>query len=88
MDQSFLNWVYGVLFGLLVWLGRTVWDAVQTLKTDIQKLEVILPREYITRVEMERRLDKADADINRRLDKIDETLNHIWQELREKADKE
>lgn len=71
MDQEFFNWVLGILMSLLGWLGKTLWDAVQSLKKDINNLEVSIPSEYVKKVELDRRLDKLEALLYKIDDKLD-----------------
>ena len=58
------------------WVLKTIWDAVDRLKRDLNNLEVVLPTQYVTKY-----------DIKRRFDKIDSVLDSIWNELKQKADK-
>jgi len=74
--QAILNIVLGVALSVGGWFVRQMWDAVQNLKSDIQKIEVELPTHYVRK-----------ADLDARLDKIDEALNKIFDRLQSKADK-
>jgi len=49
---------------------------VQALKADIKAIEIDLPKHYVSK-----------ADIESRLDKIDATLERIFDKLESKADK-
>ena len=51
MDQTFLNFLYAGIMGILGWLGKTVWDAVQDLKNDMTQLEINLPKDYVTKAD-------------------------------------
>ena len=74
--QIYLNWLFGGVMAILGWLGKTLWDAVDTLKRDVKDIEVALPEKYVSKIDIERRFDRIDA-----------TLNSIWAELKSKADK-
>lgn len=77
MDMNtIINVVLGVALSVGGWFVRQMWDAVQQLKSDIQKIEVELPTNYVRK-----------ADLDARLDKIDETLEKIFDRLNTKADK-
>ncbi|CAB5222876.1 hypothetical protein UFOVP367_46 [uncultured Caudovirales phage] len=74
--NTIINVVLGVCLSVGGWFVRQMWDAVQQLKQDIQKIEVELPTHYVRK-----------SDLDARLDKIDETLEKIFDRLNTKADK-
>jgi chaperonin cofactor prefoldin len=77
MDMNLIiNIVLGVALSVGGWFVRQMWDAVQNLKEDIQRIEVELPTSYVRK-----------ADLDARLDKIDDTLEKIFDRLNSKADK-
>jgi len=77
MDMNLIiNIVLGVCLSVGGWFVRQMWDAVQNLKEDIQRIEVELPTNYVRK-----------ADLDARLDKIDDTLEKIFDRLNSKADK-
>lgn len=71
-----INIVLGVCLSVGGWFVRQMWDAVQNLKTDIQKIEVELPTNYVRK-----------SDLDARLDKIDDMLEKLFDRLNSKADK-
>lgn len=76
MDQELLNWIFGGVMALLGWLGRTLWDAVESLKKDVKDIEINLPSHYVRKDEIEIRFDK-----------IETMLERIFERLERKADK-
>jgi hypothetical protein len=74
--QTLINIGAGATLATVGWLCRTLWDAVERLKTDIQRIEVCLPSSY-----------SRKDDIQCRFDKIDITLEKIFDKLDTKADK-
>lgn len=77
MDMNtIINVVLGVCLSVGGWFVRQMWDAVQQLKQDIQKIEVELPTHYVRK-----------SDLDARLDKIDEMLEKLFDRLNSKADK-
>ena len=74
--QMIINLLVGSGLGVLGWFARQLWDAVERLKTDIQRIEVCLPSHY----------SRKDV-IQCRFDKIDLTLEKIFIKLDTKADK-
>lgn len=76
MEQSLINYLIGGCLALLGWLGRTLWDAVGSLKDDLKRIEVDLPTTYVKKTELDNRLDK-----------IETILDKIWDRLESKVDK-
>lgn len=74
--QGIINLGIGVIIAAIGWWCREIWDSIKFLKEDIKKIEVDLPTRYVSKVE-----------INTRLDKIDNVLERIFDKLDEKADK-
>lgn len=74
--QSLLNAVFGAILMLSGWILRTIWDAVNNLKKDLQELERGLPETYV------RRDDYKDD-----MKEIKEILHAIFNKLDNKADK-
>jgi chaperonin cofactor prefoldin len=77
MDMNLIiNIVLGVALSVGGWFVRQMWDAVQNLKSDIQRIEVELPTSYVRK-----------SDLDARLDKIDDMLEKLFDKLNTKADK-
>lgn len=77
MDMNtIINIVLGVALSVGGWFVRQMWDAVQNLKQDIQRIEIELPTSYVRK-----------SDLDARLDKIDDMLEKLFDRLNSKADK-
>ena len=74
--QTLINVGAGAVLATIGWLYRTLHDAVERLKADIQRIEVCLPSNY-----------SRKDDIQHRFDKIDMTLEKLFEKLDTKADK-
>lgn len=74
--QTLFNAVFGAVLMLSGWILRTIWDAVNDLKKDLQDLERNLPDTYVRR-------DDYRDDMN----EIKEILHKIFDRLENKADK-
>lgn len=74
--QTVINLGAGAIFAATGWWCREIWDSVKTLKKDIQNIEVDLPKNYVSK-----------SEINNRFDKIDSILERIFDKLENKADK-
>lgn len=72
MDKQIIyNWIIGILMAVLGWLGRTLWDAVERLRRDLQAVEVNLPSTYVKQSDMKERFDKIEDILERIFDKLD-----------------
>jgi hypothetical protein len=81
-DGEHMTWEYafialfGITTGVLGWISRTLWDAVQKLKDDLNKLEVNIGLNYV-------RYDRLQ-DV---MKPVLEALHEIKETLKDKADK-
>ena len=75
-NQTLINYLIMLGAGVLGWLWKTLWNAVERLKTDLKDLEVKLPETYAMKI-----------DIDKRFDRIEATLERIYEKIDSKADK-
>ena len=72
MDMNLIiNIVLGVALSVGGWFVRQMWDAVQNLKEDIQRIEVELPTSYVRKSDLDARLDKLELLLDRIFEKLD-----------------
>jgi len=76
MEMQVLDWVYNAILLVGGYLLRTLWEAVQELKSDLAKLREELPKDYVAR-------DDYREDIR----EIKALLNKLYEKLDGKADK-
>lgn len=69
--QSLINIIVGTVLSVLGWFARQLWDAVQELKNDMQRIEVELPSHYVRKDELEARFDKIESMLQRIFEKLD-----------------
>jgi len=73
--QDLFNIVMAAGFGVTGWWAKTVWNAVQELKSDLAKLREEIPKEYIPKNEFHEGIKELKAllvAINTKLDtKVD-----------------
>jgi hypothetical protein len=74
--QTLINVGAGAVLATIGWLYRTLYDAVDRLKTDVKHIEICLPSHY-----------SRKDDIQCRFDRIDLTLEKLYDKLDNKADK-
>jgi hypothetical protein len=53
------------------WFARQLWDSVQKLKSDIQRIEIDLPTSYVKKSDMETQFNKIEAMLEKIFDKLD-----------------
>ena len=73
--QSIFNLVSGALLVGVGWWCREIWDSVKALKDDVKKIEVGLPTNYVSKSEIENRLDRIDQVLERIFDKLDDKVD-------------
>lgn len=69
--QAIINMVFLLAVGVGGWFAREVWGAVKELRTDLHKIETNLPKEYVLRVDLDKRMDHIEAMFQRIYDKLD-----------------
>jgi len=74
--QSLVNLAFGTILSALGWFARQLWDAVQNLKTEVHRIEVDLPKNYV-----------AKDDLDKRMQHIEDMFQRIYDKLDNKADK-
>lgn len=70
--QTLINIGGAGLLASFGWFARQIWDSVQELKKDVQKIEIDLPTNYVRKVDIESRFDKLEAILARIFDKIEQ----------------
>ena len=69
--QMIINLLAGSALAVIGWFARQLWDAVERLKTDIQRIEVCLPSHYSRKDDIQCRFDKIDLALEKLYDKLD-----------------
>lgn len=70
--QNIINLAGGAILCAIGWWCREIWDSVKTLKASLQDVEVDLAKNYVSKSEINARLDKIDGVLERIFDKLDE----------------
>ena len=73
--QTILNILLCGILTVAGWFVRQMWDAVQSLKKDIQRIEIDLPSNYVKKMDLESRLDKIDAMLDKLFEKLDNKVD-------------
>jgi len=69
--QQLINVAASAILMALGWWCRQIWDSVQALKKDVQKIEVDLPTHYVRKVDIEQRFDRLENILDKIFDKLD-----------------
>ena len=70
--QSIMNLVSVAAIGSGGWFAREIWGAVKELRKDLHEIEVDLPKSYVSKFDMDKRMDHIETMFQRIYDKLDE----------------
>jgi len=69
--QSIMNLVSVAAIGSGGWFAREIWGAVKELRKDLHEIEVDLPRSYVSKTDIDKRMDHIETMFQRIYDKLD-----------------
>ena len=69
--QSIMNLVSVAAIGSGGWFAREIWGAVKELRKDLHEIEVDLPKSYVSKSDMDKRMDHIEDMFKRIYDKLD-----------------
>jgi hypothetical protein len=69
--QTLMNIASTVAIAIGGWFAREVWGAVKELRSDLHELEVDLPKSYVSRFDLDKRMDHIEDMFKRIYDKLD-----------------
>ena len=69
--QALMNVVATVAIGAGGWFAREIWGAVKNLRAYLHELEVDLPKTYVSKFDLDKRMDHIEAMFQRIYDKLD-----------------
>jgi hypothetical protein len=81
--QIILNIVAGAIVGVGGWFARRLYDAVDSLQSDISRIELHLSENYVKKSEV----DSFRTDMDKRFDRIEVLLDKLYDKLDGKVDK-
>lgn len=92
--QTYINWGIAFISSTAVWLFHELWNAIAMLKKDLQKLEVEIPKTYVTQTHFDKLMHQQDVDRHREHDEVMAELksmngkfDRVYDKLELKADK-
>ena len=74
MDQTILNWVFGVAGAATGWILKVLWDAVSDLKRDIRQIERDIPSIYVRRDDFRDAVRELKDDMRSGFEKVEAAL--------------
>ncbi len=69
--QSLINIGGGLILAGIGWWARVIWDSVQKLKEDLHEIEVDLPKSYVSKNDLDKRMQHIEDMFQRIYDKLD-----------------
>ena len=69
--QTVINVLGGIVMAGVGWAARELWGAVKALRSDLQKLEVALPTNYVTKSDFHDTMKHIESMFQRIYDKLD-----------------
>lgn len=76
--QTLINVLVGLVLSVGGWLARELWGAVKELREDLHRLEIDLPKNYVVKEEMDKRMDHIEDMFQRIYDKLDGKVDKRW----------
>jgi hypothetical protein len=73
--QTLINFLLGFALSVVGWLARELWGAVQLLRADLHKIEVDLPKTYVVKEDLDKRMAHIEDMFQRIYNKLDEKAN-------------
>ena len=69
--QNLINLGLGAVLTVAGWLMRELWGSVKELQRDLSKLEAALPKEYVLKDDLDKRMQHIEDMFQRIYDKLD-----------------
>lgn len=69
--QSLINIAAGIVLSVMGWFARELWGAVEKLRADLHRLEVDMPKSYVSKDDMDKRMAHIEEMFQRIYDKLD-----------------
>ena len=70
-SQAVMNIASVAAIGAGGWFAREIWGAVKELRNDLHNIEVDLPKSYVSKLDMDKRMDHIEDMFKRIYDKLD-----------------
>jgi hypothetical protein len=69
--QTVINTLFGIVLLGAGWFLNEVWRAVKDLRKDLHDIETELPKEYVLKIDLDKRMEHIEHMFQRIYDKLD-----------------
>ena len=69
--QAVMNFISVSAIAVGGWFAREIWGAVKELRKDLHAMETDLPKSYVSKFDMDKRMDHIEVMFQRIYDKLD-----------------
>lgn len=69
--QALINLAGGIILAGIGWWARMIWESVQKLKDDLHRVELDLPKSYISKDDFAATMKRIEAMVERIENKLD-----------------
>lgn len=70
--QTLINGAIWLAIGIGGWFAREIWGAVKELRSDLHEIETNLPKEYVLKIDLDKRMEHIEHMFQRIYDKLDQ----------------
>lgn len=70
--QTLINGAIWIAIGVGGWFAREIWGAVKELRNDLHEIETNLPKEYVLKIDLDKRMEHIEHMFQRIYDKLDQ----------------
>lgn len=75
--QTIFNLIGGAAIASGGWFAREIWGAVKELRKDLHEIEIELPKSYVSKMDLDKRMEHIEAMFQRIYDKIERVESRI-----------
>ena len=69
--QTLINLAAGLTLAVIGWFARELWGAVKDLQKNLHEMEIDLPKSYVSKLDLDKRMDHIETMFQRIYDKLD-----------------
>ena len=69
--QTLINLAGGATLAVIGWFARELWGAVKDLQRNLHEIEIDLPKSYVSKLDLDKRMDHIETMFQRIYDKLD-----------------
>lgn len=73
--QSLINIAISTGLAAIGWFARQMWDAVAELRQDMHHIEIDLPKNYVSKEEYNKTMERIELYVTKIFDKLDNKVD-------------